>query len=298
MEMRAFVVRVVVSLVLLAGSGCATLPYRAGAPGIENERTLKLRPGEAQIVRGRPNKFLDAADWFWPGSLLGKLVLWNVHVDSHQMSTNTEAVLRDYLAANNLQNVKVRLNQYSPGDEWRRLFRNKAVGAGWRYTFGILSCVGYTIMPGRFFGGDHYNAFTDTVHLYSDIPAVTVHEGGHAKDWAGRTWKGTHAFLYMLPGAPLYYEARATRDALSFLREREPLCLQKQGYNVLYPAYGTYIGGTLGTVLYDPYGLYSVALALPGHIVGRIRSATLDESDNLAPAPVEVAPAAAPPAAQ
>lgn len=268
-------------------SGCATLPYRAGPPPLESERTLRLRPGEEQVVRGRPHKLLDASDWIWPGSWLGKLVLWNHRVDSHEISTNTEEVLRAYLAMNELDSVKVRLNQYSPGDEWRRLFRNRAVGAGWRYTFGIWSVIGYTIMPGRFFGGDHYNSYTDSINLYSDIPAVVVHEGGHAKNWGQFKYKGTHAFIYALPGAPLYYEAVATRDALSFLRETQPLELQKQGYNVLYPAYGTYVGGTF-SYFYDPYGLTTIAFAIPGHIVGRIRSANLDDKQ---PAP-EAAPAA------
>ena len=280
-------------------SGCATLPYRAGPPPRESERTLRLRPGEEQVVRGRPYAVLDASDWIWPGSWLGKLILWNARVDSHEISTNTEQVLEDYLAINELSNVKVRLNQYSPGDEWRRLFHNRAVGAGWRYTLGLFSVLNYTILPGRFFGGDHYNAYTDSINLYSDIPAVVVHEGGHAKDWGRRKYKGTHAFLYALPGAPLYYEAVATSDALGYLRETQPLALQKQGYNVLYPAYGTYVGGTLGQIIYDPYGLYAMGMVIPGHIVGRIKSARLSDAKpegTVEPGVAPEAPAQEPPA--
>lgn len=276
-------------------TGCASLPYRAGPPPLEGERTLRLRPGEPQFERGRPYKVLDASDWIWPGSWLGKLILWNARVDSHEISTNTEAVLRDYLAVNELSNVKVRLNQYRPGDEWRRLFHNRAVGIGWRYTLGIFSVLSYTIMPGRFFGGDHYNAYTDSINLYSDIPAVVVHEGGHSKDWGRRKYKGTHAFLYALPGAPLYYEAVATSDALGYLRETQPLELQKQGYNVLYPAYGTYVGGTLGQIIYDPYGLYAMGMVIPGHIVGRIKSAHLPDEKPAESAVPAVAPEAAKP---
>ena len=269
--------RVLLAAAPLLSGGCATLPYREGVLAENNVRALPLRPGGPQVVRGKPIAVLDAADWYWPPSLLSKLVLWNARVDSHQISEETEAVLRDYLARNSLTNVKVRLNGYQPGAEWRRLFRNRAVGAGWRYTLGIWSVVSYTIMPGRFFGGDHYNPYTDSINLYSDLPAVAVHEGAHAKDTAGRKLKGTHAFLYALPGAPLYYEAVASRDALSYLRAHQSLALQKQGYHLLYPAYGTYVGSTVGYVVDDPWGLLNIGAAIPGHIVGRIRGATLAE---------------------
>ncbi len=279
-------------------TGCATLPYRPATPH-ETARALLLRPDEPQLERGKPNKFLDASDWIWPGSWIGKLILWNRQVDSHQISTNTEEFLRAYLAHNNLTNVKVRINQYRPGDEWRRLFNNRAVGAGWRYTLGILSVAYYTILPGRFFGGDHYNSFTDTINLYSDIPAVAAHEGGHSKDWGEMKYKGTHAFLYMLPAAPLFYEATATADALSYLRETQSLDLQKQGYNTLYPAYGTYVGGTFGSLVYDPFGIYSIAFAIPGHIAGRVKSAQLaDETPPPISAPESESDSDAPTAAR
>ena len=271
-------------------SGCATIPYRPGV-NIENAKTLPLRPGEPQIVRGRPNRFLDACDWIWPGSLLSKFLLWNKKLDAHQISPETEEAVRRYLEANGLKNVKVRLNSSGVRDEWRRLVRNKAVGAGWRYTLGVLSLVRYTILPGRFFGGDHYNPYTNTLHIYSDFPAVGLHEGGHAKFFAARKLKGLHAALYEIPGAPLFYEAKATNDALGYLRAEADLEQQRAGYHTLYPAYGTYVGGTIGPALTIPYyyPLYLGAI-LTGHIAGRAKAATLKE-----PRPVEeAAPSPAP----
>ncbi|HVF15777.1 MAG TPA: hypothetical protein VNA21_02670 [Steroidobacteraceae bacterium] len=32
---------------------------------------------------------MNAADWYWPESLLGKLPLWNKNIDSHQISPDT-----------------------------------------------------------------------------------------------------------------------------------------------------------------------------------------------------------------
>jgi hypothetical protein len=175
--------------------------------------------------------------------------------------------------------VKVRLNGYSVGDEWRRAMRNRSVGFGWRYTLGVYSCIVYTIMPGRFFGGDSYSPYSNTINIYSDIPVVAFHEGGHAKDFARREYRGTYAFAYAIPFFNLYPEALATSDALSYVRDGQPLYLQQQGYNVLYPAYGTYIGGDIGGFLAFPWGqLVSVGAVIPGHIAGRAKSHELREN--------------------
>lgn len=98
--------------------------------------TVPLSPDEPQISQSAPNRFLDASDWIWPGSLFAKLVLWNSRVDSHQFSPQTEDILREYLRVNNLTDTKVRINAYNVGGELRRTLRNKSVGAGWRYPFG------------------------------------------------------------------------------------------------------------------------------------------------------------------
>ena len=260
-------------------SGCATVPYNYGTK-YRSDREYALPEGEPQIERGEPIAVLDAADWYWPLSLLGKLILWNWKVDRHEISPETEAALIAYLDRNDLKNVKVRLNQYSPGAEWGRLFKNKSVGAGWRYTIGVISVAYYTILPGRFFGGDHYNPYSNTINIYSDIESVTLHEGGHAKDFAGRKYKGTYGFAYILPFVALYPEAVASSDAISYLKANNDVKLQKQAYNVLYPAYGTYVGGNLGQFWAEPWNtIISLGFVIPGHIIGRYKSAHVkDES--------------------
>lgn len=268
-------------------TGCASLPYRYGSAS-DYRNITPLRPGEPQISRSAPNKFLDSADWFWPGSLAAKLLLWNPHVDSHQVSKETEDALREYLRANHLTEVKVRINSSNVGGELKRTLQNRAVGAGWRYTFGMVAWLQYTIMPGRFFGGDNFNPYSNTLNLYSDIPAVALHEAGHAKDFARREHKGTYAAAYMVPFFNLYPEALATRDALSYLRTEGSLQEQQAGYNILYPAYGTYLGSGVGDWLAFPWSYAAMAGGvIPGHIVGRVRSATLpvpDEAHPQAPA--------------
>ena len=77
--------------------------------------------------------------------------------------------------------MKVRINQYNPVDEWKRLVKNKSIHAGWRYTFGAYALTKYTLTPGRLFGNDEYNPFTNSISLYSDRPSIALREGAHAK---------------------------------------------------------------------------------------------------------------------
>lgn len=260
------------AFVAMLGSGCATVPYRCGRD-IESANILQLQPGELQIEQGHPNAVVDAIGWVL--GIPSKIILLDRRMDNHMVSEETVAALRDYLHRNSVTNVKVRINQYEPRAEWSRLFRNKSVGAGWRYTFGIIANLVYTILPGRLIGGDSYNPYTNTINIYSDHKGVAIHEGGHAKDFAPRKWKGTYSFFYMLPFAALYAEARASNDAISYLHAQPDALDEKEGYKILYPAYATYIGGET-MQLAGPYPLIYVAAVIPGHILGHYKASRVE----------------------
>ncbi|HTE40242.1 MAG TPA: hypothetical protein VK629_05410 [Steroidobacteraceae bacterium] len=259
-----------VAVAAIVASACTTVPYQHGTGRIAQDGPLSP-PMKQQFLYGKPNTFLDAADWYWPESLLGKLILWNKNIDSHQISPETIEAMQQYVAVNDLSNVQILVNGYYPGNQWQRLFKNKMVGKGWRFTFGILSVVGYTILPGRFFGGDAYNPYTHTIYLYSDEAAIALHEAGHSKDFGSRKHKGLHAALYQLPLVSLYYEAKASSDALSYARCNVEL--RKDAYKLLYPAWSTYVGGNIGR--FDENLLWNLSV-IPGHIVGRIRAANVE----------------------
>jgi hypothetical protein len=158
MEMTRGVCWLVAALV----SGCASHRPLPPSPAAV--------PTQVLVERGRPSRFLDGA-----GRILGapdQLLLWNRRVNNHDVSPKTEDLVVGYLAANHLPGVMVRVNQYAPLGEWRRLKANRRVGAGWRYTVGTLRWLLYTLVPGRLIGDDWYNPFTDTINLYSDVPAI------------------------------------------------------------------------------------------------------------------------------
>jgi hypothetical protein len=279
--------------VIVVLSGCAAQrglpPYACGAAR-DYYLSERLQAVTAEPVeRGERRPVLDGVGWAL--GIPSKIVLWDRRIDNHSVSPNTEAAITQYLNENQLTSVKVRLNQYAPGDEWRRLVANDAVGPGWRYTFGTISWLGETIFPGRLFGGDHFNPYTNTVNIYSDAPAIALHEAGHAKDWARRKYKGTYAAVYGLPAAPLWHEAIASRDALAYVTDFGSPEEQEEAYRLLYPAYGTYAGGAIGDFLPGVGVIPYAGAVVAGHIAGRIqgrRIADETRATQLRQAPDEV----------
>ena len=280
----------------IALMGCATSPYPL-ADHAESEHTLTLRGGESQLERGRPNAWVDGFGHYF-FSLPSKLILLDWRVNDHDISPEVEAALVEYLRTNALCNTKVRVNQYAPGGEYSRLFRNREMPAGWRYTLGLISVTFYTVFPERLFagfpfigGGDHYNPYTNTISIYSNRRPIALHEGGHAKDFGaieGRHWKGIYAAARAVPLAgllvALWQEADASRDALSWELATAGSAESKRAYRSLYPAYGTYLGGTAQTAtsfFVDGWILYAVqyGVVVAGHVTGQTRALFVRERD-------------------
>ena len=241
--------------VALAISGCATVPYVGRGP-------------HPQIERGRPCLPVDALGNVL--SVLAKLLLWNARFNSHTVSPKTEAVLVRYLDARDLpalDEAAFRLNQYAPLRDLKRLARNRHVAWPYRLLFGLPTTLIFeALLPGRVFPwGDYYNPYTNTVHLYSDDAAITLHEAGHAYDFARRRRKGTYSASRMVSFVDLYQEWQASAEAIRFLQEIGDRELELRAYTVLYPAYASYVGG-----YFTPIG--TVIGVLIGHAAGRSKA--------------------------
>ncbi len=258
-------------LLVLVTMGCATFtPEQSESMAAEQVGLSTIR-----VERGRPVRLLDGAGW-----VLGtpnKLALWDRRADNHNVSSETEVRLAEYLEKNNLDSVLVRVNQYDPLGEWHRLVANKRVGAGWRYTVGTLDLVKYTLLPGRLLGGDWYNPYTDTVNIYSDIPAIALSEGAYAKDVKDRKRPGTYAAVQEIPIVGMWHETLANREVLEYEESHGTEEQQEETYRILYPDYGGSWGGQVASFL--PYGSVfgRLAGATVGHAANKIRSVTTQE---------------------
>jgi hypothetical protein len=224
---------------------------------------------DPQFEVGEPIPVVDSTGHY-VFSLFSKLIFLNWKVDNHNISEETIEITKNYIRENNLRSVKVRFNQYAPISELKRIWRNDHINPAIKYTFGLIGWFSYTLLPERIFaglfGGDHYNPFSNSVHIYSDLPSIAIHEGGHAKDFNSREFKTMYAAIYSIPiiGA-LYHEAVATDDTLAYFQEKEDDEKIIESYKILSPAYATYIGGSIGDIAQTPLSILSV---IPGHIFG------------------------------
>ena len=220
------------------------------------------------IERGRERPVIDGIGW-----LVGiprKIILWDSRVANHRVSTDTEQAVENYLAENQLDHVKVRINQYAPVADWRRLRENTAVGWPYRYTLGVLSVAREAILPGRIFGRDAYNPYTATVHIYSDVPALAIKQAGHSKDYTRRAYPGTYSLVSIVPLLDLWPQAIATGDALAYAERHRDAELEREEYRILYPAYGASLGGAVGDAVAGAVFLPIYAgSVVAGHVVGR-----------------------------
>lgn len=261
-------------LFIVAFQGCANnVPYNY-------DSDLKIQKivfdgSNEQIERGDPHELLDLAGWIL--GIPSKIFLWNRKIDNHQISEETEKAISEYIEKNGLVNVKVRLNQYHPIGEIERLRSNTAIHPGWRCTIGLLFVFQYTLLPGRLLGGDNYNPYTNTISIYSDVPSIALHEGGHAKDIAQREHKGAYSASYIIPVVPLWHEAVASNDVFSYYKAEGNEEGEKEAYKTLYPAYGSYIGSTISTLVKGAE-LAPVATVGVGHVIGRNKASKVKAS--------------------
>lgn len=249
----------------VCANGCATQPYRYGSFSTPE----KPRPTEVAFEYGEPNKVLDGMAWFT--GLWSRLLTLNKHVNNHEFSEATRDKLISYMEENELEDVLVRINQYDPKGEWRRLRENKLVAPGYKYTMGILSLAGYTILPGRVFGGDEYNPYTNSLYINSDVAAIALHEAAYAKDIHARSYPGGYAMVNEIPMAAMWRHTNGINDVLGYARLKDDWKLESETYRVIYPQMGVYSTAFYGSMLPFWDGLLlSVAGATAGHVTGQI----------------------------
>ena len=263
-------VRWLAGLWLLSNLGCVTAPYHYGRfdrlPGEPD------KPAEVAVDYGVPNKTLDRLGWVV--GLPSRIFPLHAGVNNHHVSDETRDAVTKYLEENDLTDVCVRINQYDPKDEWRRLRENRRISAGWRYTGGVFCHLHYTLFPGRIVGGDWYNPYTNSLYINSDVQALVLHEAAYAKDIHSRKYPGTYSAINHVPLLWLWRQTVCVNDILSYAQMEENWEIEKQTYHVVYPLIGAHTGMSVSPLA--PFGFEPVlglGGALVGHVTGRTVSA-------------------------
>lgn len=233
---------------------------------------------DVTIAYGQPHVGLDRLAWV--AGLPSRILPLHSGVNNHRLSSETSDKLTTYLQDNQLCDVYVRVNQYDPIGEWGRLTENDRIAPGWRYTVGAVGVLGYTLFPGRVFGGDLYNPFTNSLYINSDVPAVVLAEAAYAKDIQSQRLPGPYAAISEVPVLALWRHFKAVNDVLGYAQAEQDWELEREVYRVVYPQLGVHAaGGSHTTATFFTtmplYGIPLVALggACIGHVAGQTRIA-------------------------
>ncbi len=265
----------VVSLLVVVATACSTVIGKEPVPSDDIVQasycdSAACSERYVDIETGARAPLIDGIGWVF--GIPRKIMLWDRRADNHDVSATTVDEVAQYIDARGLHDVKVRVNQYDPGGEWKRLVANKRVGAGWRYTVGAFSTLGYTLLPGRLFGQDRYNPYTNTLSVYSDAPALALAEAAYAKDVHTRSLPGTYATAQGLPLVAMWHETLATGEVLDYVAIHGSSDEQAQVKRQLYARYGMELGGVISGVVPDGGGLFPVVGAAGGHAVAGVEN--------------------------
>ena len=203
---------------------------------------------QVQVQRGRPRPIIDAA-----GRVLGlpnRIAIGKAGVDNHNISQTTEMEIVNYLEQNGLDSVLVRSNQYAPFGEFKRMVANDRIRPIWKSTFGTYNLLKYTLLPGRLVGGDWYNPYSNSLHVYSDVPTLAISRAAYAQDVRARVNPGAYAAIKDIPFAGLSHETTATQLALQWYEDKPEEI--ESAREILLPSYGASVGSQIASIV--PYG--------------------------------------------
>ncbi|HEX4129981.1 MAG TPA: hypothetical protein VHZ24_08050 [Pirellulales bacterium] len=248
-------------------TGCAKGPYVFS----RFEHAPDAAPMNVVVEYGKPMKRLDRMAWVI--GIPKRILPLNAKIDNHQISAETTAKLVTFLEENDLADIHVYVNHYDPRGQWQRMRENTSVGAGWRYSLGTVSWLGYTLLPSRVFGGDTYNPYTNSIYLNSDVPAIVLKEAAYAKDVHTRVYPGSYVAVTGLPVFSLRRSIHNANDVFGYAREHQDWEMERQAYHVLYPQLGSE-ATSLGAPLVTSVGWWAgpavgFSGAAVGHVTGR-----------------------------
>ena len=239
-------------LILASISGCARDTYRYGN---SRKESLNRLPNTSNvIVIGGDHPNIDAMERTvqYPGKVFEK---WfpskdpekQVARDVRQMKVVQSA--SDYLDDNGLMGVNIDIREYNPKVQWSRLKSNTRIAPFWKYTGGTLSLLGYSLLPGRAIGFDHYNSFTNTLSINSLSPPSAVFQAGYVKKIYDQRYPGTYIAMNWLPIVPLFRDASVSSDVLSYARARQDWKLEKDLYPQVYGRLGGEFVSSVASVI-------------------------------------------------
>lgn len=270
-----------IALSFVLFSGCVADSYRYGVQKSAYSTTPIAQKIETEVLVGGTKPQLDRVESFVqaPRRWVGR-VFRRPEVTPAQEQTQRVAAARmasGYLAANGMTDVNVDVRVYDPKLQWQRLQDNPEISPIWKYTGGTAGWLRYTLLPMRAFHTDHYDPFSNTLHLNSARPLQALYESALAKEYQKQRelgpfnlGTGTYAMLQNVPFVPLVHNANAASDVLTFA-DAHLASDADELYPMVYSRLGTSaVSEALSVVALDAPFYTTPALRVGGGITGRL----------------------------
>ena len=226
---------------LVVMPGCVSDAYHYGISRQELLPRLPLTPNRITVGGKHPN--IDAIEQTvrYPGKVFQEWFPSNdpdeqVPMDVRQLKVVQSA--SDYLDENGLKGVYIDVREYNPREQWNRLRSNTRVSPFWKYTGGTLYHAVYCVLPGRAFGYDQFNGFTNTLSINSLSSPSAVFQAGYVKKIYDQRYPGTYIAMNWLPIFPLFRDTSISNDVLTYARARQDWKLEKNLYPQVYGRLG------------------------------------------------------------
>jgi hypothetical protein len=257
MELRGLTVIALLSISALL-AGCAQAPYQYGNFAVNSEM-----PQKVVVERGGSHKVIDRISdaISWP-----RRKLFPELPDRREISPETLEQVAEYLDKNELTDVHVSVRDYRPRDQWRRLRDSRVVPPLTRYTLGPLSVINYTLFPGKLFDVNGYNAYTNTLYVNADTPALLVHKAAFAKNVRNRKLPGAYVAAHGLPFVHAWPEIEAMHDVVGYAKAEQNWSLETETYEEIYPRVGSQ--AVVGAGVFLPVWWAIPAVSVAGGFAG------------------------------
>jgi hypothetical protein len=173
------------------------------------------------------------------GNLPYKLILFSKDVGNYPRE-KTQKYISSYVAESGLENVTVRIGHNRILKDTIKLFKDKKLK-----NISLLGRI-FLGIPATLIGGlfskltraDYYNPFTRTAVIYSDVPAIAIHELAHAKDYQNIESPSLYSLLRYTGIGTLYQELKASIMAHKYIKTKDK---KEKTWRYLAPALATYV---------------------------------------------------------
>ncbi len=170
--------------------------------------------------------------------------------EKNPISDETKARLVEEMKSRpELKGLSLQLGQHNVLESFRNMWRNKETSLPSKLTRTVLES---PQTPGTALSyADHYDPFSHSVRVYTDSPAIGLHELGHASDIQGSLPRAGIRMLAGMagPGARhlvnLHDEGQANIGASKAVKPGEEHGIG----DTLFPSYGSYLGAAGGVGL-------------------------------------------------